>query len=109
MVSNAWQFRSCGLDFVCESVGCSFDLLHAQDLAPAAMSKTVDLKLCLPGDLAGFKLPPGVQSRLDQLLDKQDLGQPLTTAERREAEGLVDLAEMLSLLKLRATRVAALA
>jgi hypothetical protein len=29
-------------------------------------------------------------------------GPPLTTAERKEAEGLVDLAEMLSLLKLKA-------
>jgi hypothetical protein len=34
--------------------------------------------------------------------DKQDGGQALTAAERREAEGLVEEAEFLSLLKLRA-------
>jgi hypothetical protein len=35
-------------------------------------------------------------------LDKQDGRQPLNAAERREAEGLVELEEFLSLLKLRA-------
>jgi len=46
----------------------------------------------------------GVQRRLKELLDRQDGGQALTAAERREAEGLVELAEMLSLLKLRASK-----
>jgi hypothetical protein len=44
-----------------------------------------------------------VQQRLSQLLDRQDQGFPLTAAERLEAEGLVDLSEMLSLLKLRSS------
>jgi hypothetical protein len=38
------------------------------------------------------------------LLDRQDQGTPLNAAERKEAEGLVELAEMLSLLRLRASR-----
>jgi hypothetical protein len=40
---------------------------------------------------------------LQELLDKQD-GDALTTAEKREAEGLVDLADLLSLLRMRAER-----
>jgi hypothetical protein len=47
-----------------------------------------------------------VQARLTELLDRQDRGQPLTDAEREEAEGLVTLAETLSLIKLRAERMA---
>jgi hypothetical protein len=38
------------------------------------------------------------------LLDQQDAGKPLSVQERREAEGLVELAEFLSLLKLRARK-----
>ena len=60
----------------------------------------------LPDDLARFHLPAGVQHRLDMLLDKQDQGQSLTADERQEAEGLVNLAELLSLLKLRSERLA---
>ena len=59
----------------------------------------------MPGDLAKFRLPKAVGTRLRTLLDKQDNGEPLTVAERREAEGLVDLAELLSLLRLRAEPV----
>lgn len=59
-----------------------------------------------PGDLPRLRLPAGVQARLIELLDRQDQGQPLTDAERDEAEGLVTLAETLSLLKLRAERAA---
>jgi hypothetical protein len=36
-------------------------------------------------------------------MDKQDEEQPLTDSERREAERLVDLADLLSLLRLRAS------
>jgi hypothetical protein len=59
----------------------------------------------MPGDLGRFRLPKGVQKRLQMLLDKQDQGRPLTAAERREAEGLVDLTELLSLLRLRSQRL----
>ncbi|MBM4256805.1 MAG: hypothetical protein FJ147_13020 [Deltaproteobacteria bacterium] len=59
----------------------------------------------VPTDLDSLKLPAGVNERLQELLDRQDRGQPLTAAERAEAEGLVDLAELLSLLRLRAQRL----
>ena len=68
------------------------------------MSQQVLLTLELPGDLERFRLPRGVDERLHDLLDRQDRGEELTVEERREAEGLVDLAELLSLLKLRAER-----
>jgi len=65
---------------------------------------TVQIEVEMPGDLARFRLPAAVQQRLDELLDRQDNGGVLTSAERREAEGLVDLAELLSLLRMRAER-----
>ena len=66
------------------------------------MTASVSIDLPVPRGLAGFSLPSGVQHRLKQLLDRQDSGQPLLATERREAEGLVGMAEFLSLLKLRA-------
>ncbi len=68
------------------------------------MGATASFELPVPAGLSGFKLPLGVQRRLRTLLEQQDAGTPLTAAERREAEGLVELAEFLSLLKLRAGR-----
>jgi hypothetical protein len=59
----------------------------------------------MPADLEEFKLPPGVNHRLQDLLDRQDQGEQLTDSEVEEAEGLVDLAELLSLLKMRAQRL----
>jgi hypothetical protein len=64
------------------------------------------LEVDLPDDLARFRLPAGVKRRLQALLDRQDQGTALTADERLEAEGLVDLAETLSLLKLRSERLA---
>jgi hypothetical protein len=68
------------------------------------MPATIALEVTLPSGLAKLELPSGVQRRLRYLLDKQDKGVKLTVHERREAEGLVDLSELLSLLKLRANR-----
>ena len=51
------------------------------------------LTIELTDELAAFRLPEGVAERLTFLLDKQDSGQPLTPQERKEAEGLVALAE----------------
>jgi hypothetical protein len=68
------------------------------------VSLTLDVDL--PADLARFRLPAAVAARLQSLLDRQDAGTPLTTPEKEEAEGLVDLADLLSLLRLRAERVA---
>jgi hypothetical protein len=66
------------------------------------MSHSFDLEL--PADLARFRLPAAVAARLRRLLDQQDAGQPLTPVEREEAEGLVNLADLLTLLRLRAER-----
>ena len=66
---------------------------------------TLTLDLDLPDDLARFRLPEAVAARLQTLLDRQDSGQPLTPLEREEAEGLVNLAELLTLLRLRAQRL----
>ena len=67
---------------------------------------TLTLELDLPADLARFRLPEAVAARLQALLDRQDSGQPLTAQEREEAEGLVDLSDFLTLLRLRAERIA---
>ena len=69
------------------------------------MSQMVAIKLEVPDDLARFQLPAGVNARLQTLLDRQDRGQRLTPSERKEAEGLVNLAELLSLLRLRVERI----
>jgi len=69
------------------------------------MSQAIQLKVQMPGDLAKFRLPKGVQKRLHDLLDKQDSGERLTIAEKREAEGLTDLNDLLSLLRLRSERL----
>jgi hypothetical protein len=66
------------------------------------MPKSVVIKLTMQGDLKQFRLPKAVNRRLQDLLDKQDRGEGLSKAERQEAEGLVELAETLSLLRLRA-------
>ena len=58
------------------------------------------MQLVIEKEFVQFELPPAVQDRLQSLLDRQDNGEELTTAERKEAEGLVELAEFLSLLKL---------
>jgi hypothetical protein len=44
--------------------------------------------------------------RLQSLRDRMDEHGELSPEEHREAEGLADLAELLSLLRLRATRLA---
>ncbi|MGB7088237.1 MAG: hypothetical protein WBD47_21960 [Phormidesmis sp.] len=59
----------------------------------------------IPIELTSFQLPDAVQARLQYLLDCQDEGKLLTLSERQEAEGLVEVAEFLSLLSLRSQRV----
>jgi hypothetical protein len=54
----------------------------------------IEVELDVPDDLARFHLPPGVNARLNELLDRQDRGVSLTAAERLEAQRLVDLAEL---------------
>jgi len=64
---------------------------------------TVEIEM--PEGWETFQLPQGLHKRLHELLDRQDQGQPLTSAEREEAQGLVDMAEWLSLLRLQARRI----
>ena len=66
------------------------------------MSQVIEI----PIELTQFKLPIAVDERLQFLLDRQDEGMELTLIERQEAEGLVEVAEFLSLIRLRALRVA---
>lgn len=69
------------------------------------MPKTVQLEMPASRDLSRLRLPAGVQRRLNELLDRQDKGLKLTARERSEAEGLVEMAEWISLLKPRARRL----
>jgi hypothetical protein len=71
------------------------------------MPQAIQFSMELPEDLARLRLPDGVQARLEELLTRQDNGVMLTDSERREAQGLVDLAELLSLLRFRSERLSA--
>jgi len=66
------------------------------------MANTVHLDFDLPVELSRLRLPEGVDRRLHALLDKQDHGEELTDDERVEAEGLVEVAELFTLLRLHA-------
>lgn len=68
------------------------------------MSQNLSITIDTPIHGARMKLPIGVDNRLQSLLDKQDRGEQLTPEERTEAEGLVELADILTLLKLEQTR-----
>jgi len=63
---------------------------------------TVTVELDLPRDWQEFTLPPALHDRLQELLDRQDAEGTLTPRERREAEALTQLVDMLALMKLRA-------
>jgi len=69
------------------------------------MSQTMTIVIEAPDDLSRFRLPAALRGRLKTLLDKQDAGGALTAEEAREADGLVDMADLLSLLRLSAQRL----
>ena len=69
------------------------------------MFRPVVFEIEVPDTLDRLRLPAGVDQRLTALLDRQDDVGGLTPEERREAEGLTDLSELLSLLRLRAQRL----
>jgi hypothetical protein len=58
-----------------------------------------------PADLARFRLSAAVAARFQSFLDRQDAGPTPTPEERAEAEGLADLADLLTLLRLRLSGV----
>ena len=66
---------------------------------------TVTVELELPEDWRGLQLPEALHERLQDLLDRQDEQGSLSSQERREAEALVQLVDMLSLMRLRAEAV----
>ena len=68
-------------------------------MSKTGTAQTVEIEL--PPEATRFVLPEGVDRRLHALLDRQDRGETLTDDERAEAEGLVELADLLSLVKLR--------
>jgi hypothetical protein len=65
---------------------------------------TVEIEM--PEGWEKFRLPEALHNRLHELLDRQDQGESLSPQEREEAQGLVDMAEWLSLLRLNARRIA---
>lgn len=65
---------------------------------------SVTIEVELPEDWAQFSLPPALDARLTMLLDQQDRTGNLDESERREADALCKLVDMLSLLRLRAER-----
>jgi hypothetical protein len=67
---------------------------------------TLTIQVDVPKEFADLRLPKALDDRLQTLLDRQDSGQGLTDGERAEAEALVDLADFLTLLRLRAERMA---
>lgn len=62
---------------------------------------SVTVELDLPWDWDDFQMAQALKSRLTDLLDQQDNGLGLSDAERKEAQALTELSEMLSLMKLR--------
>ncbi|MGH9948570.1 MAG: hypothetical protein ACRD6X_15435 [Pyrinomonadaceae bacterium] len=68
------------------------------------MTQNAHIRIEMPIPVKQIKLPKGVNDRLQTLLDRQDSGGRLTAAERLEADGLVELSEMLSLMRLRSER-----
>jgi hypothetical protein len=66
------------------------------------MAQSLLIKVDLPKDWKYFSMPAALNDRLQDLLDKQDETGKLSRKERREAEALVELAEVFSLMKVRA-------
>ena len=69
------------------------------------MANGTIVQIELPAELDELRFPKALDRRLKYLLDRQDDGKPLTGSEREEAEGLVDIAELLTLLRLKSERV----
>lgn len=64
------------------------------------MSQTVQLTVPMPAKVAKLRFPKALDDRLHFLLDEQGRKGRLTAAQRKEAEGLAEMASVLSILKL---------
>jgi len=69
------------------------------------MAQNQIVRIEVPISVQKIRLPKAVNDRLQNLLDRQDRGDKLSATERKEADGLVELAEMLSLMRMRSERV----
>ena len=65
------------------------------------MARPVFVELDLPKPWRKFRLPPALDGRLGELLDRQDHDGKLSPRERQEAEELVELVDILTLMKAR--------
>ena len=88
-----------------EICGLAVGVLQSGAWCGIVEAVTLAIEIDFPDEVAELTLPEGVSDRLQHLLDKQDDGVPLTDEERSEAEGLVTLSDMLSLMRQRAKRV----
>jgi len=75
-----------------------------EDRSLPALDRSLNLKGIV--DFDQFCLPSALQTRLHDILDRQDAMNDLTTDERLEAESLVEMADFLSLLRLRSLSMA---
>ena len=64
------------------------------------MSRTVQLTVPMPTQLAKVRFPKALDERPHFLLDEQGRKGKLSAGEKKEAEGLVQMATTLSILKL---------
>lgn len=69
------------------------------------MAQNQIVRIEMPISVQKIRLPKAVNDRLQNLLDRQDRGDKLSANERKEADGLVELAEMLTLMRMRSERV----
>jgi hypothetical protein len=70
--------------------------------ADVLMKEAVLVESDLPKDWRRFRMPSALHARLQDLLDKQDREGKLSPRERREAQGLTELVDMLSVMRVRA-------
>jgi hypothetical protein len=70
------------------------------------MARTIAIELEIPKDWRQFRLPPALDDRLQELLDRQDQNGKLSRKEKREAKALTELVDMLSIMKARAAMAA---
>lgn len=66
------------------------------------MPESVLVELPLPKGWNKLRMPRALHERLQELLDRQDRDGRLSARERREAVALAELADILSLLRVRA-------
>lgn len=65
-----------------------------------AVNSLMEVTVPMPAKLSSLRFPKALDDRLHHLLDEQGRKGRLTSAERREAEALANIATTLSILKL---------